>query len=263
MNCFLTAADLLCTARRSDFRSTPSCRSPMTWIDNLRRSGRRFWDRSSFRAKRRAKRIQDHTGDIKLKQLDCVSRIQRVFRSRFYRFDRQVLIDRLKLEVAFATTGVGLILFSLLFVSFSLFLLSIFDSVAVVPMYNDLSMSSAIAAANAAAIPVISSNWLSVSDAQSLPESTGVTISGFVLGSTIPTDIIGGDCMSLSLSQLTLADRDIPFSLSAKSGWTHVAVVANDSSVEVFWDGSVVAASETTPQERNCLYKSIKLLAAS
>ena len=263
MNCFLPAADLLCSGRRSDIRSTSSCRSLMTWLDDLKRGGRRFWNRSSFRTKRRAKRIQDHAGDIKLKQLDCVSRIQRVFRARFYRFERKVLIDRLKLEVAFATTGVGLVLFSLLFVSFSFFLLSIFDSVAVVPVYNELSIPSAVAAANAAAIPVISSMWLSVSDPQSLPQSTGVTISGFVLGSTVPTDIIGGDCMTLSLSQLTLGNRDIPLSLPGDSGWTHVAVVANDSSVEVLWDGSVVAASATTPQEHNCLYKSIKLLAAS
>ena len=232
-------------------------------LERLRRWARQMWDRNSWRAKRRAKRMKEYTGQIRVKQLECVSRIQRAFRSRFYRFDREVLIQRLELEVKFGSTGVRLLLSLLLFLSFSALLLSVFDSVTVLPKFGDDTVASAVLAANVAAIPVISSAWLERVNATSVLPGSGVTISGFVLGSSVQGNIVQSNCMSLSLSSLTVQQNTVPFQPSVSTEWTHIGVSADASRLQVFWNGAVVAESAAGAGDLACLSSSLRIISGS
>lgn len=216
------------------------------------------------------------------RQLESVLHIQKVFRSKFYRFDRIKLIDRLVIESLFLSTTVRFILLCLLFASITGIVFSApFDSIYVMQQIFtqargqtvdiSLSLQDRQALINQNSLGhsyLVESRVIGSTTPVSLTQYTGsgITINGYLYPESADVtngSVASGSCINWTLngvsSGATSLIPNMGISLTKKK-WTHVALTANTTGIYAFKNGALLASFEGPDMESTyipCLYRNL------
>lgn len=216
------------------------------------------------------------------RQLESALQIQKVFRSKFYRFDRIKLIDRLVIESLFLSTTVRFLLLCLLFASITGIVFSApSDCIYVMQqMFTqargqtvDISVSlqdrqSLINQNSLGHSYLVESRVIGSTTPVSLTQYTGsgITFNGYLYPESADVTagtVVSGSCINWTLNGVSSGAT----SLIANMGillpmkkWTHVALTANTTGIYAFKNGAFLSSFEGSDMDSTyipCLYSNL------
>jgi hypothetical protein len=211
--------------------------------------------------------------EVTSRQLESIQKIQKVFRTKFYKFNRIKLIDRLVIESLFVSTSIRFLLFVVLFASVGGMIFCVpFDNFYVMSEFitdklnpdatwyeSQIHRQELIVQNSLAKDYILQSQVLAFPDiyeSVDVVDGIGVTISGFIR--SIPDSpgiqtIVSTDCMDWTLEKFSIGNITVDLNWVV-SDWTHVAITAqNSSQFSLYFNGRIFASYDQSGFDIACL----------